>query len=176
MGIKCLPTKKSSTAWAARQRLQRASVAASSVSRTGKSGAFLRAFASTTPTSSRYQFRRSCHQHPSRSNRSGFFSTKKLPPGSRPRSTPEEPPSLEQIMKHPRNIIVKTCMTVDEFVDFSGDCQEQGKSHSAMLRDSYRSSRNSTSRPVVPGRPAIGQRMAMFPSRSARRPELRMRN
>jgi len=79
-------------------------------------------------------------------------------------------------MKHPRNIIVKTCLTADEFVDFTGDCQEQGKSHSAMLRDIWRNSRNGTASKVVPGRPAIGQRMAMFPSRSARRPELRMRN
>jgi len=79
-------------------------------------------------------------------------------------------------MKQARNIIVKTCLTADEFVDFNGDCQTEGKTHSAMLRDLWRTMRNGKPRSSLPDRPAIGQRMAMFPPRRAARPELRMRN
>lgn len=79
-------------------------------------------------------------------------------------------------MKQARNIIVKTCLTADEFVDFNGDCEADGKSHSAMLRDLWRTMRNGNSRITQPGRPAIGQRMAIFPPRRAARPELRLRN
>lgn len=79
-------------------------------------------------------------------------------------------------MKQARNIIVKTCLTADEFIDFTGDCRNTGKTQSALLRDLWRNARNGTPRLAPPGRPAIGQRPAIFPSRSARRPELRLRN
>jgi hypothetical protein len=79
-------------------------------------------------------------------------------------------------MKQARNIIVKSCFTPDEFIDFNGDCAAVGKSQSAMLRDAWRAMRNGTARIVPLGRPPIGQRMAMFPPRRAARPELRMRN
>lgn len=79
-------------------------------------------------------------------------------------------------MKTARNIIVKTCLTADEFVLLSADCQADDVSQSKKLRDSWLSCRNGKPASRASGRPGIGQRMAKFlPGRMAR-PTAHMRS
>lgn len=82
-------------------------------------------------------------------------------------------------MKTPRIIPVKMLVNADEFVEFTAACDADDISHSKKLRELARSwlnQRNSKTRVQRPGRPGVGQNMAMFLPGRAARPELRMRN
>lgn len=72
-------------------------------------------------------------------------------------------------MKTARNIIVKTCLTADEFVLLTKDCEKEEVSQSKKLRDSWLSCRNGKPASRASSRPSIGQRLAKFaPSRNMR--------
>lgn len=79
-------------------------------------------------------------------------------------------------MKPARNIIVKTCLTADEFVAFAADCAAEDISHSKKLRDGWIALRNLKARTQLPSRPGIGQRVAKFAPGRIARPELRLRH
>lgn len=79
-------------------------------------------------------------------------------------------------MKTARNIIVKTCLTADEFILLSADCQADDVSQSKKLRDSWLSCRNGKPASRAPGRPGVGQRMAKFLPGRTSRPVMYMRS
>lgn len=79
-------------------------------------------------------------------------------------------------MKTARNIIVKTCLSADEYVLLAADCKADDISQSKKLRDSWLSCRNGKPASRASDRPGFGQRMAKFlPSRHSR-PQLRLRS
>ena len=72
-------------------------------------------------------------------------------------------------MKTARNIIVKTCLTADNYLDLVADAEAAGKSHSTLLRDAWLSVRNLKAPARAPGRTRTGQQLAKFaPGRSVR--------
>jgi len=84
-------------------------------------------------------------------------------------------------MKTPRDIVVKTLLNADEFVQFSAECQAEDIPQSKKLRDlmkGWLAERNGSRRPQQGERPGAGQNMAMLlPGRAnyAARSHLRMR-
>lgn len=79
-------------------------------------------------------------------------------------------------MKTARNIIVKTCLSADEFVLLAADCEKDDVSQSKKLRDSWLSCRNGKPASRASGRPSAGRGMAKFlPGRIAR-PAAHMRS
>jgi hypothetical protein len=79
-------------------------------------------------------------------------------------------------MKTARNIIVKTCLTADEFVLLSADCRAEDVSQSKKLRDSWLSCRNGKPASRASSRPSIGQRLAKFAPSRTMRPTAYMRS
>jgi len=79
-------------------------------------------------------------------------------------------------MKAARNIIVKACLTADEFVQLAAECEAEDISHSKKLRDSWLSCRNGKPANRASGSTAAGQRMAKFVPGRMSRPAIRMRS
>ncbi|ALK96996.1 hypothetical protein AB595_04840 [Massilia sp. WF1] len=79
-------------------------------------------------------------------------------------------------MKTARNIIVKTCLTADEFVLLTNDCEKEEVSQSKKLRDSWLSCRNGKPASRASNRPSIGQRLAKFAPSRTMRPTAYMRS
>ncbi len=78
-------------------------------------------------------------------------------------------------MKAVHNIIAKTSLTADQFVDLMADSKAMDKSMSAVLRDAWLKSRDVKPARTIGKRPNLGQFQAKFAPGRVTRSQLHVR-
>lgn len=79
-------------------------------------------------------------------------------------------------MKEAHNILAKTFLTPRQFLALEKQSEEEARSMSAILRDTWWQSKDVKPATHFPSRPNLGQFRAKFPSGRSARTRVRMNN
>lgn len=72
---------------------------------------------------------------------------------------------MEKTMSTTRNIVVKTLLNADEFLEFERKCKESDLSHSRAIREMLKNWLHRSATGLRRERTGTGQKLALFPGR-----------